>query len=194
MIDKQDNRTPKLRFPEFRNTGQWDVKRLGDIVERITTRVGHAKLRPVSISAGVGFVDQKNKFGRDISGNQYEDYIVLRKGDFAYNKGNSLRYPQGCVYQLTEYDIVACPNVFICFKLIDENVDADFLSLFFLNNNHGKQLERYITSGVRSNGLLNISAEHFFDIKIAFPSVDEQYYISQTLLSLDTYIFASKAK
>ena len=64
---------PELRFPEF--SGDWVKKTLGDFTERITRKVGNAKLLAVSISAGVGFVDQKNKFGRDISGEQYKNYI-----------------------------------------------------------------------------------------------------------------------
>ena len=186
--------TPALRFPGFLNDGEWEVKRLGEIAERITHKVGNANLRPVSISAGIGFVDQKNKFGRDISGNQYSNYIVLKKGEFAYNKGNSIKYPQGCVYKLKEFDVVACPNVFVCFRIIDENVCPDFLSAYFANNYHGIQLQQFITSGVRSNGLLNISAEDFFSIQIPFPSLPEQRRIAQAPTALDELITATNEK
>lgn len=186
--------TPALRFPDFFNDGEWEVKRLGEIAERITLKVGNANLRPVSISAGIGFVDQKNKFGRDISGNQYSNYIVLKKGEFAYNKGNSIKYPQGCVYKLKEFDVVACPNVFVCFRIIDENVCPDYLSAYFANNSHGIQLQQFITSGVRSNGLLNISADDFFSIQIPLPSLAEQQRIAQTLISLDELIAATNGK
>src|SRR5690349_18335235 len=88
--------TPKLRFPEFQDTGKWAEHSLAEISTRITKKVGDLSLMPVSITAGKGFVPQADKFGRDISGQQYKNYIVLDKGDFAYNKGNSKRYPQGC--------------------------------------------------------------------------------------------------
>lgn len=189
-----NNHIPKLRFPEFQNDGEWEVKRLGEIAERITDKVGNADLRPVSISAGIGFVDQKNKFGRDISGNQYSNYIVLKKGEFAYNKGNSIKYPQGCVYKLKEFDVVACPNVFVCFRIIDENVCPDFLSAYFAYNYHGAQLQQFITSGVRSNGLLNISAENFFSIQIPLPPLAEQRRIAACMLALDEMLSATKDK
>lgn len=152
-------------------------------------------MRPVSISAGIGFVDQKNRFGRDISGNQYSNYIVLKKGEFAYNKGNSIKYPQGCVYKLKEFYVVACPSVFVCFRIIDENVCPDFLSAYFANNYHGIQLQQFITSGVRSNGLLNISAEDFFSIQIPFPPLSEQRKIASCLSTMDETInaYAEKA-
>lgn len=185
---------PLLRFPEFQNDGEWKIVLLKDFTERIKSKVGNAQLRPISISAGIGFVDQKNKFGRDISGNQYSNYIVLKKREFAYNKGNSIKYPQGCVYQLKEFEIVACPNVFVCFRIINNSVCPDFMSAYFASNYHGKQLQQYITSGVRSNGLLNISAETFLGIKTPLPSPAEQKKIADCLSSLDKYIDATKRK
>lgn len=186
--------TPEIRFPEFQNDGEWKIVLLKDFTERIKSKVGNAQLRPISISAGIGFVDQKNKFGRDISGNQYSNYIELKKGEFAYNKGNSIKYPQGCVYQLKEFEIVACPNVFVCFRIINNSVCPDFMSAYFASNYHGKQLQQYITSGVRSNGLLNISAETFLGIKTPLPSVSEQKKIAECLSSLDKYIDETSCK
>ena len=54
-----------------------------------------------------------------------------------------------------------------------------------------KQLQQYITSGVRSNGLLNISAETFLGIKTPLPSLSEQKKIADCLSSLDKYIDAT---
>ena len=108
---------PRLRFPEFRNAGEWAIPKLEDISVPVEERVGDRKLIPISISAGVGFVPQTEKFGRDISGNQYRLYTLVRDGDFVYNKGNSLKFPQGCVYDLQGWGEVAAPNVFICFRL-----------------------------------------------------------------------------
>lgn len=194
MATENKKYIPALRFPEFQNDREWKIVLLKDFTERIKSKVGNAQLRPISISAGIGFVDQKNKFGRDISGNQYSNYIVLKKGEFAYNKGNSIKYPQGCVYQLKEFEIVACPNVFVCFRIINNSVCPDFMSAYFASNYHGKQLQQYITSGVRSNGLLNISAETFLGIKTPLPSLSEQKKISDCLSSLDKYIDATKRK
>lgn len=194
LFPAEGKKLPELRFKEFEKDGEWEVKKLGEVAERITHKVGNANLRPVSISAGIGFVDQKNKFGRDISGNQYSNYIVLKKGEFAYNKGNSIKYPQGCVYKLKEFDVVACPSVFVCFRIIDENVCPDFLSAYFANNYHGIQLQQFITSGVRSNGLLNISAEDFFSIQIPFPPLPEQRKIASCLSAMDETINAYTEK
>ena len=108
---------PKLRFPEFRGEDEWKPISLQEASTPVTERVGERKLTPVSISAGIGFVPQAAKFGRDISGKQYQLYTLIRDGDFVFNKGNSLKFPQGCVYQLQGLGHVAAPSVFICFRL-----------------------------------------------------------------------------
>ena len=74
---------------------EWEVYKINEISEELTEKAGTKKLETLSISAGVGFVNQANKFGKELSGKQYEKYIVLHKGDFSYNKGNSKKYPQG---------------------------------------------------------------------------------------------------
>jgi type I restriction enzyme S subunit len=184
---------PKRRFPEFRGAAPWKPISLGDASTPVTERVGERKLTPVSISAGIGFVPQAEKFGRDISGNQYQLYTLVRDGDFVYNKGNSLKFPEGCVYLLQGWEQVAAPNVFICFRL-----KAGYSNGFFQNcfeaNAHGKQLKRHITSGARSNGLLNISKDAFFGVEIPTPSSHEQQKIADCLSSLDELIAAQDSK
>lgn len=184
---------PKLRFPEFRTRSGWESTPLGEASTQVTERVGERKLTPVSISAGVGFVPQAEKFGRDISGNQYSLYTLVRDGDFVYNKGNSLKFPQGCVYQLRGWGEVAAPNVFISFRLKQGYV-AEYFQYCFEKNIHGAQLKKHITSGARSNGLLNVSKDQFYGISIPMPLPDEQQKIADSLSSLDELIAAQGRK
>jgi type I restriction enzyme S subunit len=184
---------PKLRFPEFRGAEPWKPVSLQEASTPVAERVGERKLTPVSISAGIGFVPQAEKFGRDISGNQYQLYTLVRDGDFVFNKGNSLKFPQGCVYQLQGWGEVAAPNVFICFRLKKGYSDG-FFQQCFEQNQHGRQLKRHITSGARSNGLLNISKEIFFRVEIPTPSPAEQQKIAECLSSVDELMAAQARK
>ena len=184
---------PKLRFPVFQGAEPWRQVALGEASTPVTERVGERKLIPVSISAGIGFVPQAEKFGRDISGNQYQLYTLVRDGDFVYNKGNSLKFPEGCIYLLQGWGQVAAPNVFICFRLKDGYSNAFFQNCFEANL-HGKQLKRHITSGARSNGLLNISKDAFFGVEIPTPTLQEQQKIADCLSSLDELIAAQARK
>ncbi len=187
------HRCQKLRFPEFREAGEWKPVSLRRASVPVDERVGERKLIPVSISAGTGFVPQAEKFGRDISGNQYQLYTLVRDGDFVFNKGNSLKFPQGCIYLLQGWGQVAAPNVFIAFRL-KEGYSNGFFQNCFKQNQHGKQLKKHITSGARSNGLLNISKETFFGVEIPTPTLPEQQKIADCLASLDALIAAQGRK
>ncbi len=184
---------PKLRFSEFRKAKGWKLVTLGKASVPVAERVGQRKLTPVSISAGIGFVPQSKKFGRDISGNQYQLYTLVRDGDFVFNKGNSLKFPEGCVYLLQGWGQVAAPNVFICFRLKDDYSNGFFQNCFE-QNQHGRQLKRHITSGARSNGLLNISKETFFGVEIPTPTLSEQQKIAECLSSVDELMAAQARK
>ncbi len=189
-MNKVENKTslPKLRFPEFQSQPEWDVPSLSKISDRIDEKVGSTQLTTVSITAGKGFVSQAEKFSRDISGHQYKNYIKLQEGDFAYNKGNSKRFPQGCIYKLKEFKQVAAPNAFICFRFKKEFV-GDFYQGYFEGNFHGKQLQKFITSGARMDGLLNISPDDFFSIVFPTPKdKKEQQKIADCLSSIDDLI------
>ena len=184
---------PKRRFPEFRDAPAWEPVSLRKASVPVDERVGERKLTPVSISAGIGFVPQAEKFGRDISGNQYQLYTLVRDGDFVFNKGNSLKFPQGCIYLLQGWGQVAAPNVFIAFRLKNDYSNGFFQNCFE-QNQHGQQLKRHITSGARSNGLLNISKETFFNVEIPTPSLSEQQKIADCLASADALIAAQGRK
>ena len=195
-MEKNDKQAlvPQLRFPEFRKAGEWNNYKLSQLSERITEKAGGQKLTTVSITAGFGFVSQAEKFGRDISGAQYKNYIRLKKGEFSYNKGNSKTFPQGCIYQLVEFDEVAAPSAFISFNFKNGFV-PEFFKGYFDSNFHGYQLLRFITSGARSDGLLNISPSDFFSIRLPTPKdKGEQQKIADCLLSLHTLMAAQVDK
>ncbi len=194
MNDKKIKIVPRKRFPQFESSEAWNELTLIQLSDRITDKVGTEKLTTLSISAGVGFVTQTEKFDRDISGNQYRNYIRIKKGDFSYNKGNSKKFPQGCIYELNEYEEAAVPNAFISFRFHDDVV-SDFYKGYFANNFHGKQLRKHITSGARSNGLLNINADDFFNIVLPTPKeTAEQQKIADCIKCLDDLIGAENNK
>jgi len=60
----------------------------------------------------------------DMAGSSLEHYTLLRQGEFAYNKGNSLTSPQGCLFRL-EQDSALVPHVYFCFSMA-ETAFSDF--------------------------------------------------------------------
>lgn len=168
----------------------WEVKKLGEVVEVNNSKVLTETLEPLSISAGIGFVNQTEKFGRELSGKQYEKYIKIQKYDFAYNKGNSKKYPQGCIYLLKDREYAAIPNVFECFRFIGDN--PFYYEQLFMSGYLNKQLTKLINTGVRNDGLLNINSENFFSCYIPVPPLDEQKKIADILSLWDKAIQQTK--
>lgn len=164
----------------------WQVKRLSEVATELTERAGQDKYETVSISAGVGFVNQAEKFGKELSGKQYEKYIVLHQGDFSYNKGNSKTFPQGCIYRLNDRESAAVPNVFESFRIEDQ--DADYYEQLFLSGFLNKQLYSKINRGVRDDGLLNLTGKDFYSCMVPIPPKNEQKKIAHILAQCDKVI------
>lgn len=164
----------------------WQVKRLSEVATELTERAGQDKYETVSISAGIGFVNQAEKFGKELSGKQYEKYIVLHQGDFSYNKGNSKTFPQGCIYRLNDRETAAVPNVFESFRIEDQ--DADYYEQLFLSGFLNKQLYSKINRGVRDDGLLNLTGKDFYSCMVPVPPIAEQKKIAEILAYCDKVI------
>lgn len=167
---------------------EWKFKELNKIARRIKEKAGNKELETLSISAGIGFVNQASKFGKELSGAQYVNYTVLNKGDFSYNKGNSKMYPQGCVYMLKDRDIAAVPNVFNSFRLNEKICNSSYYANLFTNGYLNKQLYKFINSGVRNDGLLNLYDDDFYSCLLPVPPLTEQEKIAEILNCCDKVI------
>jgi len=125
----------------------------------------------------------------------YKNYIVIRRGDFAYNKSATKLFPEGYISMLADYDEAALPNsIFTCFRLVDEQVCAEFINHIFQSNYHGSWLRKFIAVGARAHGSLNIDDKHLWEMPIALPKFQEQQKIADCLSSLDDLVAAESEK
>jgi len=177
--------TGKKRLPGF--SGEWKFLPIKQIAQRIQ-RASDGEAHPVlTISSLSRFVRQEDKYARDMAGKSVERYILLQKGEFAYNKGNSKTYPCGCVFDLYEYESGLVPNVYVCFKLNEGN-SLEFYRYVFEFDCIRFQLENLINTGVRNNGLLNIKPEDFMNVKVPVPSIEEQKTLADIFMKQDEII------
>ena len=176
--------TGRTRLPGF--TTPWQKRRMKDCFEHITDTSNGCEYLPMTISARLGLISQKDKFDRVIAGDSLKKYTHIQKGDFAYNKGNSNLYEMGCIYRLKEQDAVV-PFVYICFRP-KQNVIGEFYQHVFINHGLDRQLKRIITSGARGDGLLNVDKTDFFELEIVYPPIAEQKAIAEVLTAADNEI------
>lgn len=186
---------PKWRFKSFDSYPKWDIKKLGCLMEPIKERAGDKKYVLMSVTSGVGLIPQVEKFGREIAGNSYKNYYVIRKNDFAYNKSSTKEFPEGYISMLKEYDEAAIPNsIFTCFRVIDDEYEPLFFDQLFNTNYHGKWLRKYIEIGARAHGALSIDTKHLWNMPVAVPKLPEQQKITNCLSSIDDLISTEEKK
>lgn len=187
----------RLTNPKVGKTVQ--QKHLSEICSEINHRNDGTDAPIMMISSTQGFIRQDENYDRDMAGDSLQKYILLKKDEFAYNKGNSKTYPYGCIFQL-DVHAALIPFVYICFKLNNE-LNHSYFRHYFQAGSLNRQLIRLISSSVRGNGLLNINSDDFFSCKIPVPSKDYQDKCADFLDSakheldiLDKEILALKAQ
>lgn len=158
---------------------RWKQRPLSAISTRVRRQNSGGDHPVMTISAKSGFRLQSDKFSRDMAGSSVDRYIVLHEGEFAYNKGNSLTAPHGCIFPL-DRPTALVPFVYFCFAL-KADLNREFFAHLFAAGVLNHQLSRLINSGVRNDGLLNLSPEDFFGCKVPVPPADEQSAIASAL-------------
>lgn len=158
---------------------RWPLKPLSAIATRVRRQNSGGNHPVMTISAKSGFLMQSDKFARDMAGSSVDRYTLLHEGEFAYNKGNSLTSPYGCVFRLDQPTALV-PFVYFCFALKPE-LNSSFYEHLFAAGALNHQLSRLINSGVRNDGLLNLNADDFFGCRIPVPPADEQRRIALAL-------------
>jgi type I restriction enzyme S subunit len=171
----------------------WTATAIRSFAERIERRVSGAPEHVLMIASRSGFVPQSDKYARFMAGQSLQRYIELRRGEFAYNKGNSATYPCGCVYRLKSHDSAAVPFVYFCFSVDGSRANPAYLEHYFAGGGLNAQLRGKINSGVRNNGLLNIRADEFFSCDVPLPPLSEQRKIAAILSSVDEAIEKTQA-
>ena len=185
MFPKAGANIPEVRFAGF--TDEWKKCKLKDVTERVRGNDERMNLPTLTMSAGSGWLDQKDRFSGDISGKEKKNYTLLSKGELSYNHGNSKLAKYGVVFSLRTYEEALVPRIYHSFKT-NEKASADFIEYMFFTKIPDRELGKLVSSGARMDGLLNINYEDFVGIHITIPSIGEQKKISMFLRQLDDTI------
>ena len=159
---------------------------LGEISSMIKRSDPQSYAPVMMLSAGNGFIMQSDKYSRDNAGQSLKKYILLKKGELAYNHGASKAKQFGCCYELQEEE-ARIPYVYHCFKVCDTEY-TPYVALELNNPKMDKQLKRLVSSSVRMDGLLNISYEEYMSVQVYLPAYSEQKRIADFIEKLDERI------
>ena len=187
MTKKSD--APAIRFKGFSDA--WEQRKLGELVDRVVRKnTNNESTLPLTISAQYGLVDQITYFNNRVASRDVSNYYLVLNGEFAYNKSTSDGYPFGAVKRLDLYEKGVLSTLYIVFApKKEQQIDSDYLTVFFDTDRWHKGVAERAAEGARNHGLLNISAEDFFDIDLSVPKdIVEQKQIGAFIRQLDSLI------
>ena len=170
---------------------------MGELVDRVVRKnTNNESTLPLTISAQYGLVDQITYFNNRVASRDVSNYYLVLNGEFAYNKSTSDGYPFGAIKRLDLYEKGVLSTLYIVFApKKEQQIDSDYLTVFFDTDRWHKGVAERAAEGARNHGLLNISAEDFFDIDLSVPKdIVEQKQIGAFIRQLDSLITLHQRK
>lgn len=177
---------PKLRFPEFQNTGGWKSKRLGHFLSE--SRLPGSKgdvARKITVKLWGGGVFAKNEA---IQGSANTQYFQRKSGQLIYSKLDFLNQAFGIIPDdLDGYESTADLPCF--------DISADLNPAFILECVKQKGFYRKVGEAADGSRIAKrIHPETLLASEIPLPSLPEQQKIADCLDSADALIAAQGRK
>ena len=175
---------PRLRFPEFRDAGEWENIQLSKIALPVSERATDGDADAVlTLSAEHGVVNQGTYFGKKVAGSDVKRYIKIKNNDFVYNDRTTTLYKYGTIKRLSRHTYGIVSPIYKCFRFNHEE-NPIFWEWYFESGEHDTQLHSIINEGAKE-GRFNISIQKFLSTFVYFPNRLEQQRIADCLSSLD---------
>jgi type I restriction enzyme S subunit len=177
LFPREGETQPRLRFPEFQNAGEWEVKAIGNVFKVTRGEVLSMKLVQDEASDEAPFpVYSSQTINKGLAG-YYSEYLYQDAITWTTDGANAgdVNFRPGKFY---------CTNV--CGVLINTNGCANPCIAALLNSVTRSHVS-YVGNPKLMNGVMA-------KIEIPFPSVAEQYRSAKFLSSLDALITAETQK
>lgn len=177
----------KIRLSRYNS--KWTHSKFNSIFERITRKNEELNSNILTISAQNGLISQKDFYNKRIASVDTSKYILLKNGEFAYNKSYSNGYPLGAIKRLDLYEKGVVSSLYICFKLNNSDNCSDFWKYYFEAGMLNREIKMIAQEGARNHGLLNMATEDFFNMLLYHPKDSkEQQKIAEILNKSDKEI------
>ncbi len=181
LIDAKENHFNQLMNKLIvinSSNSKWNTFALKNVFEVVNRKNKNGNTNILTSSAQYGLVNQQEYYKKKIASSNTSGYYLLKKGDFAYNRSYSTGYPYGVVKRLDKYELGVLSTLYLCFSLKKEYQSySDFFVFLFESGYLNNQLALICREGARNHGLLNVSKEDFFNMKVQLPNEKEQQSI-----------------
>lgn len=198
LLPAEGETTPRWRFPEFREAGEWSTIYLGDTSDFLSgfpfpskdmlqNKKGYKLLRGVNITEGS--IRHHSDIDKYFCGNikDYEKY-KLKSGDIVIGMdGSKVGKNSALIGEKDE-------NSLLVQRIARLRVLKNFSANFIYQNIRSKRFFSYVDKINSSSGIPHISGEQIKKFTIASPLLPEQQKIADCLSALDERITAQEAK
>ena len=172
---------PKLRFPEFLDKKEWEIKHLGELFYD-RQESGFTFLSLLSLTDKEGVIPQEDSNRKNNSNADKTKYLRVVPGDIAYN---TMRMWEGRSAFVGMEGLVS-PAYTVCKPR--DGISGLFFSYYFKTRHLIDEFKRYSQGLVKDT--LNLKFSAFSKIYAAYPALSEQQKIADCLASLDELIAA----
>jgi len=192
---------PKLRFPEFREAGEWVIDPFDQLVEVIDgdRGINYPSAEEFSSSGYCLFLNAKNvtKNGFRFEAMQFitkEKDCVLRKGRL--NRADVVLTTRGSVGQFAyfskevPFENIRINSGMVVLRIKTKKVNSDYLSAFCKS----ERLGAYIANIAFGNAQQQLTVAEIKKFQLYYPGPNEQQKIVECLSSLDDLITAQTQK
>jgi type I restriction enzyme S subunit len=177
---------PRLRFPEFQNNGEWEVKRIGEFLteSKIPSYTNDPRKR-ITVRLNYGGVEKREYRGTEAV--DASNYFIRKKGQFIYGKQNFHKGAFGII-----------PDGLDGFESSQDLPAFDFAQfinpIFFINTLLRNEFYKAFETYTIGTGSKRLHPSELFKVKIPLPSLPEQQKIADCLSSLDEVIAGERQK
>lgn len=181
---------PRLRFPEFRDAGEWKLRELSELLTEPKVKNRRLEYGPehvLSVSGEHGCVNQIDFLGRSYAGASIKEYNVVETGDIVYTKSPLKACPNGIIK--ANKGATGIVSVLYAVYRPTEAAKSEFLDHYFSSDHKlNAYLQPLVKKGPKNSILVNNS--DVLKGRIGAPETYEQQKIADCLSSLDALIAA----
>lgn len=192
-MEKQQGKTPQIRFPEFKN--QWEHWKLSDLLsesKQKNTDLKYDKDEVLSVSGELGIVNQIEHLGRSYAGVSVHQYHVVETGDIVYTKSPLKANPFGII-KLNKGKAGIVSTLYAVYKVNQKIAYGPFIDYYFsLDANTNRYLRPLVKKGAKND--MKINNAYVLHDRIFAPNLEEQKRIASFFDVIDKKIAELKQK
>jgi len=187
---------PKLSFPEFRNAGEWDNKKFGEICKFVRGPFGGALTKDIFVKNGYAVYEQSHAINQNFDSFRYfitkEKYDELKR--FSVKSNDII---MSCSGTMGKFAVIPTEpkegviNQALLKLTVNKEYDLDFVKFTLeLPINQEKLLSQSAGGAIKNV----VGVSELKEIELPAPSFKEQQKIASCLSSLDDLIAAQAQK